>query len=174
MNIKDPPARSRSQATAPTPAPKKRKVQFARGDSATTPPPILPKNPNAAANWKKASLLVFEDHFKAVKVNTWQTTSKTATTAYKKEVETTLKNFAEIHYPAIDWYATKRATSGITERRRATSAQPLERDTEPMQPVDKRTRPSTTLIKNRLRDHKLPISYNNFIVHSMKLRNRVA
>ena len=176
MNMRLPPSRSRSQTNPNNPSTaKKRRVQFARGSCSTvTPPLVLPMNPQAASNWKRASIMVFEDHFKAIKVNTWQSASKSVSAKYKKEVESTLKNFAEVHYPAIDWFATKRATSGITERRRATSAQSSERDAEPVQPEDRRTRPSTTQIKNRLRDHKLPISYNNFIVHSVKLSKRAS
>ena len=93
----------------------------------------------------------------------WTRISQKIENRRRKESQRVLSSFRETHLPALDVDAVKRATSAIRSR---STVPPVQ---DPVEEVEVPHRPSTEL-KNRLRDYKLPLSYNNFIVRELEVR----
>eukprot|EP00116_Pleurobrachia_bachei_P011915 sb/3472177/ len=93
----------------------------------------------------------------------WTKISQKIESRRRKESQRVLSSCRETHLPALDVDAVKRATSAIRSR---STVPPVQ---DPTEEVEVPLRPSTEL-KNRLRDYKLPLSYNNFIVRELEVR----
>ena len=130
-----------------------------------TPPDLTP-----ALLWRRASSVVGIDinQNKVNKIKKWKKMTDKIEKRRLVEQQIDNLNYSEAHLPVLNKGAVRRSTLKILERKRINSAA-TENNQEPYQPDDVRSRPSTQL-KNRMKDYRLPVSYNNFIVNQLEIR----
>ena len=163
--------------------PRRRKVQFMKTPCSSanslapkslllSTPPDLDMTPTLL--WRRASSAILADleidQQKVNKNKKWKRMTDKIEKRRQKMVQQQLENYREAHLPVLDKGAVKRSTYNITERKRVCSAV-SDKSQEPCQPDDMRSRPSTEL-KNRIKEHRLPVSYNNFIVNQLEITFR--